>query len=199
MIAITVADDLQKCERLRQSLELNGWNYHFIRSEWRGFGTKLIRLKEYLETTDIDRFVFVDGYDVICLGNPSEMPETCIGTEINCWPDADKASLFPQTETHYKYPNSGCYTMEKDLFIKLFNDTPPNFQDDDQRWMTDMALKYSIKLDYNRELVQNTCGMLPSCGSMQDNRFITDIGTKPIFIHGNGKGDLTPYEPLRTT
>lgn len=194
MIAISVCDDPARANKLVKSLERCGWTYEIIKASWRGFGTKLIHLKEYLEKVNIDRFVFVDAYDVICLGTPDEVTENLIGTEINCWPDADRWQQFPQPNTHYKYPNSGCYSLNKKLYLKMFNENPPQYSDDDQRWMTDMVLKYELKLDYERRLVQNTCGMLETCGHMADGRFITDIGTKPVFIHANGKGDLTRYE-----
>ena len=195
MIAISVCDDPNRASKLVQSLQRNGWKYEIIKASWRGFGTKLVSLKEFLEKNEVDRFVFVDGYDVLCLGTPDEVVEDLVGVEINCWPDADRWQQFPQPATHYKYPNSGCYSMTKELYLKMFHENPPLNSDDDQRWMTDMVLKHGLKLDYNRVLVQNTCGISANCGTMIDGRFVTDIGTKPVFIHANGKGDLTRYEP----
>ncbi len=47
------------------------------------------------------------------------------------------------------------------------------------------VLKYELKLDYERRLVQNTCGMLETCGHMADGRIITDIGTNNVSVSGN--------------
>jgi hypothetical protein len=49
MIAISVCDDPARANKLVKSLERCGWTYEIIKASWRGFGTKLIHLKEYLE------------------------------------------------------------------------------------------------------------------------------------------------------
>ncbi len=61
--------------KLEESLKQHGWAYHPIIREWKGFGTKIIGLYEYLLSSDTDEFIYLDAYDNYCISNPDEFME----------------------------------------------------------------------------------------------------------------------------
>ncbi len=105
MKLITVCDDFGRAKMLEESAHKFGWEYTPIRTSWRGFGTKLVKLYEYLTTTDIHDFVFADAYDVVVKGTPEQLMEivngkpALISSEVNCWPDVAMLERYEAYET----------------------------------------------------------------------------------------------------
>lgn len=203
MKLITVCDDPQRAKRLEDSAREHGWDYVPIKASWRGFGTKLVKLYEYLKENDIEEFVFADGYDVIVKGTPESFKNNVSGysafisSEVNCWPDTDMLGRYEEYEQlrpnvdKYRFVNSGTYYMTKELYIRLYESDPPREQDDDQRWMTKKVLDNGLIIDTKRVAFQTLCGITPGDYEIIDGKFLTNHGTEPTFIHGNGKADMT--------
>lgn len=197
MKVISVVDDRNRAHQLERSLNHFGWEYEIIQTSWRGFGTKLNALFEYLSyNPQINDFVFLDGYDTFMLATPEEFKSkistpSLVSTEINCWPDYDRVNEYPISGYKFNFANSGTYYMTRELFMHLMNNDPVANDADDQRWMTNQVVKRGLTLDYKRECFQTLCGILPDEDYiLKDGRMITNLGTKPCVIHGNGKANM---------
>jgi hypothetical protein len=196
MKVISVVDDRNRARELVRSLEYFGWEHEIIQASWRGFGTKLNELYRYLENNEIKDFIFLDGYDTFALATPEEFKSkinspSLISAEINCWPDANRVNEYPLSSHKFNFCNSGSYYMERDLFLHLMREEPIRNEDDDQRWMTNQVVKRGLTLDYERNGFQTLCGIIEGEDYIISNgRMITNLGTKPCFIHGNGKANM---------
>ena len=208
---ITVADSLENpgLEQLATSTEKFGWNLVVINAPWRGFGTKLIETYNYLKTNpDLKNFVFVDAYDVVALSDPNEFSmfvdsfkdKMVVSCEKACWPDSSLVELYPESNSEWKYINSGTYYAPSELFIEIFDSSPAKHYEDDQLWLTNRylsAFKNSIMLD-------DGCILFQCYSHIADDDFEYDYGrlknlktkTFPIFIHGNGRTDMSKIKEL---
>jgi hypothetical protein len=198
---ITVVDQEHRAKDLIDSLRHFGWDYHVIQASWQGFGTKLNQLNDYLHANqEIENFIFLDGYDCLALAGPKEFKPIypcLISTEVNCWPDVSEEPNYPKVRTKWRFANSGSYYMASKLFKELMEREPVKNEDDDQRWMTRQVLNQNLILDYKRSVFQTLCGIVPDEDFMLTNdRLLTNEGTKPIFLHGNGKANMEIYKSL---
>lgn len=213
-IFLTTTSDLSKCTQLRRSLILNGWDFHFIEHEWKGFGSKIIETYHYLKAhPDITHFFYTDAWDTVALGTMEEaisnLPEDkeiiLFGAERACYPHPDKADRYPAHDSPWKYLNGGNWFASAAKFIEMVDsDYPNNLDINDQAYFTDRLLAGWITLDYECKIFQ-TIAFCPesdfwfSTGveslTFKPNeiscRTITRIGnnvtnTFPIFFHGNG-------------
>jgi len=204
MKLITVATSLGNdgLNQLYNSAKKNGWDIEVIEAEWRGFGTKLIETYNYLlRNPDVKDFMFVDAYDVVALSTPQEVIEKIkdrskmlVSVEKNCWPDSKLSTEYPDTDSEWKYINSGTYYAPRDVFMELIEKNPPLYSDDDQLWMTNEFLnhKNSFVLDYSCQVFQ-CYSFISEDDFGYENKRLQNLKTKsePVFIHGNGKTDLT--------
>lgn len=188
---------------LQYSLEKNGWDYEFIITPWKGFGTKLIETYNYLKLhPEIDRFIFVDAYDVIALGTPDEFEEKLttpddmvLTLEKACWPDGSLAGEYPEAPYEWKYINSGTYYSPSKLFIDLIEEFTPEYSSDDQLWLTKAYLRSNKgkTMDYNCRLFQAYSFIADDDFAYENNRLVNlKTNNTPVFVHGNGRTDLTP-------
>jgi hypothetical protein len=187
--------------KLEKSLKQHGWSYHPIVREWKGFGTKIIGLYEYLCSTDIDEFVYLDAYDNYCIASPQEFKfkkkdyPMIVSSEKGCYPDTHKMGMFPVVNHEWKFLNSGQIYGNKEHFINIYNTNPPSFEDDDQRWYTErfFASPYSIGLDYCN-IFQSVAFEVEGDFTLTYNRLYNNkTHTFPMFIHGNGKTDMSKF------
>ena len=202
MKLITVCDDFGRAKMLEESAHKFGWDYTPIHSAWRGFGTKLVKLYEYLINTDIHDFVFADAYDVVVKGTPEQFKSivsgysSYISAEVNCWPDVsmlERYEVYEQFNPNidkYRFVNSGTYYMTKELYIRLYESDPPQETDDDQRWLTKKVLDNGLIIDTKRLAFQTLCGLTDNDYELVEGKFLTNYGNEPIFIHGNGKANM---------
>jgi hypothetical protein len=82
--------------------------------------------------------------------------------------------------------------------MKLFEQNPVRFEDDDQRWYTDRFLerRSSISLDYCN-IFQSVAFEVEGDFTLTYNRLYNNkTHTFPMFIHGNGKTDMTKFYQL---
>ncbi len=193
------------CKDLEESLIKFGYDYEILTGTWKGFGTKVIETLEYLKTlSGYTHFIFVDAYDVIFTAGLDKILEKYKGgilfsAEKNCWPDYDRDKEYPETESAWKYLNSGSYIAPIDEFIKLTDAFKIEYDHDDQRYFTDIFLGAGhIKLDYNCEIFQSIAFCYADEFTITDH--IKNNWTKslPVIIHGNGKADMTAIKNLNT-
>jgi hypothetical protein len=187
--------------KFEESLNQHGWAYYPIVREWKGFGTKIIGLYEYLCSTDIDEFIYLDAYDNYCIASPHEFKfkkkdySMIVSSEKGCYPDTHKMGMFPVVNHEWKFLNSGQIYGNKEHFINVYNSNPPRFEDDDQRWYTEryLAMPYSIGLDYCN-IFQSVAFEVEGDFTLTYNRLYNNkTHTFPMFIHGNGKTDMSKF------
>jgi len=191
--------------KLEESLKRHGWDYHTIVKEWKGFGTKIIGLYEYLVNSYDDDFIYLDAYDNYCIAPPDEFnykhrggTGLIISAEKGCYPDSYNRGKFPSVPHEWKYLNSGQIYGRRDVFMSLFEQNPVQFEDDDQRWYTDRFLerRSSISLDYCN-IFQSVAFEVEGDFTLTYNRLYNNkTHTFPMFIHGNGKTDMTKFYQL---
>lgn len=206
---LTVTTDLEQTRPLIQSLEKNGFDFEVIQTVWRGFGTKLIEVYNYLkENPEVDRFIFCDAFDVVCLGTQNEFEEKLgewsdkivLSAEKNCWPQPDLERWYePIDKEKWSFVNSGLYYSPTDKFIELMDRHMPEPSADDQLYMTTMFLFESNDMILDRE-----CKLFQSYSFIKEGEFSYSNGRlhneitneSAIWVHGNGKTDMTKVREL---
>lgn len=208
IITVTNNPNHSGVERLTKSAERLGWEVYIIEAKWKGFGTKLKETEYFLkQNPQVESFVFVDAHDVVVLGSPEEfnenlriVPSIVVSCEKACWPVSELAVAYPSRDVgEWKYINSGLYYSDSDSFIKLFESSPPSYEDDDQEWFTRSYLRndYHIIRDFNCILFQSYSHIADDDFAYRDGRLINlKTNTTPIFIHGNGRTDMTLIDKL---
>lgn len=201
-ILLTVATDISRTYPLKRSIDKFGWPYCIISCTWKGFGTKLLEVRNYLlKTPDITHFFFVDAYDVVLLGTMEEaLSRLDSGTitfnaEKNCWPDKDLERFYePVEQGRWSYLNSGAYFAPRDQFLSLFNKDMPDYLTDDQRWATNQYLfndEASMAIDRNCDVFQCYSFIAEDDFGYENGRLLNlKTGTSPLIIHGNGTTNM---------
>jgi hypothetical protein len=95
----------------------------------------------------------------------------------------------------WKFLNSGQIYGNKKDFIEIYNTNPPRFEDDDQRWYTErfLAMPDKIGLDYCN-IFQSVAFEVEGDFTLTYNRLYNNkTHTFPMFIHGNGKTDMSKF------
>jgi hypothetical protein len=188
---ITTTSDLSKCRQLEYSLKYWGYDYFIIQHEWTGFLDKLRHTYYYLKSLEgYTHFLYSDAWDTFALKGPESIPEIeglLISAERACYPHTEKAVLYPDNTSPFKYVNGGGFMGEISAFLKIYEGNPPKDEMNDQVWLTDIFLKYlgtgEISLDYGCQVFQ-TVAFCPEDNFKGAYNKVTD--SFPIFWHGNG-------------
>jgi hypothetical protein len=211
-IVITTTSDLSKCYELKRSLIYHDWDYHFIQHKWKGFLDKIHLTYAYLkDLKGYTHFIYTDAWDTFAMAGPFRVPDgLLISAERACYPHPEKAALYPENPSPWKYVNGGGWCGEIAAFIKLYELCPPTTELNDQVWLTDQFLKgYDwVRLDYECKTFQ-TLGFCPEEDFELNHVFSNDDwylfknnvhDTFPAFIHGNGHTPMNHiYELLPKT
>lgn len=204
--AITIHDDgsYTRSQRLRDSLVYNGWQQHeflygFI------FGRQYDIILEFIKQYkgDATHFVYNDAFDVICFASPKEVInkfkamdcKMLISAEKACFPFSEKAVLYPQTDTAWKYINGGGSMFEIDYFVELTKKYPFESNYIDPDWLLKPLLDNpnEIKLDNYCQIFQPIAHSQQNEWQLQTNGRYLNVATqtKPVFFHGNGRTDMS--------
>lgn len=202
---ITVTTDIKATGRLIKSLDKNGWEYEVIFTEWKGFGTKLIKTYEYLKANpEVDRFIFCDAFDVVAMGTPAEFEEgigtydMLVSAERGLWPPYLQPfkAQYVQFEHGFNYPNSGLYYAKSKYFIWLFEKYAPFYEIDDQYWINMCyILEHHVGMDYDQEIL-NSHSFIKENEYTYENGRIQILGNEPVFIHSNSRSVDEKLEAL---
>jgi hypothetical protein len=159
-----------------------------------GGGMKINLMREYLQDVpDDDVVVFTDGYDVIYADNLETILERFEGfgsqvvfsAESVCWPHAEWADRFPESETPYRYLNSGTYVGKAAALKRIMEWEPIADDADDQAYCQEVFFSglYDIALDYEQYIFQTHEPFV-----QQLNQQLWNPKTRccPCIYHGNG-------------
>ena len=111
-----------------------------------GGAQKINYLKKELMTWENPQdhiVLFTDSYDVVLMTHPEEIVSKfrsfgtpiLFSTEKTCWPDTDLVDEYPETDSEYKFLNSGGFIGYANEILKLITDEVDN-SEDDQRYYT---------------------------------------------------------------
>jgi len=198
---ITVGTDRKRCVSLMDSAMLKkiypknlGRNVDWFQDmSGTGGGMKLNLMQEYLKTLpDHDVVLFTDAYDVFFADDLKTITERYLGfqtkvlfsAERYCWPDESLAPEFPESETPYRYLNSGTYIGRVDELRKIFADEI-DARGDDQYYCHKQFLsgKFDIKLDYEGYIFITHEPQVSRNGTQLFNPVTNTFG---CIYHGNG-------------
>lgn len=205
---ITVTNNIGDTMPLVESLLKHNWRHSIIETEWKGFGTKLIKTYEYLKLhPEIEAFVFCDAFDVVCLGGEDEFKgkvgkrDMLVSAERGCWPVPDLEKLYANKFEHgFNFVNSGLYYAKSQFFIELFESSPPSYETDDQLWLSERYLDEAFMIG-----IDNECEAFQSYSFIRDGDYQYTLDNRlynnwnksfPIFVHGNGRTNMDKVRNL---
>lgn len=201
-------------KEFRASCERRNIQPVFLQGEWRGLITKPKALLAHLEREGarFDHIVFLDAWDIILCADVEEMVEKfkafgkpiVFNTERACFPRADFTDRFPESESPYRFLNSGFIIGETEAMVTMLRgmnlgECRDDYQKPDGSWVGSndqenfqsyyLEHPESIALDYGA----NLCQSLHLAG---EDEFFVDAprirsrltGNTPAVFHGNGGG-----------
>ncbi len=182
-----------------------------------GGGHKVNLLKEHLTILDIDGtgeslkdtiICFTDCYDVL----PNKKDDffdglvesflamdkdIVFGAELFCYPDESLSNFYPNTESVFKYLNSGLFIGYADKIYSLLKSRDLKNEDDDQLYFTKFLLENPERLavDNHNILFCNLNGALDRIKIVNDTLYVGNgfWTNDPYFIHANGPNNVKNY------
>lgn len=178
--------------------------------------TKPRHLKAYLESGECkaNKIIFADAYDVLFADSPEAIAEEAedtwvSGCEENCFPEAGMACDFPQTESRFKYLNSGFIVSTPDQMLAVLESMNlhqipgdhrlPNGQwsnPNDQYFFQLEFCKQPIpmRLDYQANIVLNLCNIVEGELDFSGDKIKCNVtGSFPKAMHFNGGAKTGPF------
>jgi len=203
---------VESCKKYGKKLTVLGYG-----EKWLGFTWRFKLMLDYLENLPKNDIVcFIDGYDVICLRDLTELKEEFIKirNQTNCkiivgHDKIDRSTLYYNFNYYFNYYyfgpcyknvfiNAGTYIGYVDdlLYIlkKLYNETVENF-DDDQVLLIQYCKKNTNELyiDIDNKLfltINKIKSEIDDIVEIQNNQVFYN-NNRPFFIHGPGRTLLT--------
>jgi hypothetical protein len=222
LLVLTISDNiLHGAEKpLLESLTKHGYDYDFYLYGFI-FGQQYDIIANYAKNYkgDATHILYSDAWDTLAIAPQEELIrkwetmnnkllvesltdpndkdkrglKMLISTEKACFPFADKAVLYPETNSQWKYINGGGCLFEIEYMKELVEKHP--FKEDyiDPDWLLTcyLANQDNIKLDTNCEVFQTIGHSNREEWEIEDKRVKNiQTNTYPIFIHGNGRTDM---------
>ena len=171
---LTVGSDRLKCIKLNTSARKFGIDIKNLGTnvEWKGTdmsgpggGMKANLLKEYVNTLpDEDIVLFTDAYDVFYNDDLETITDRYLdfktkvvfSSELYCYPDESIANQFPESNTPYRFLNSGTFIGQVGELKKMFEFSEVADDGDDQLYYQRLFLsnQFDITLDYEGYIFQ---------------------------------------------
>lgn len=204
---------LASCRRYDYEPVILGWG-----KPWTGLGCKPKLLKQAIDNGIItaDHIIFADAFDVwfadhplVLLGSArANYPDSGIvwNAEKDCFPDRELAKFHPQTESPFKYLNSGLSIGCIDAYMECLTEMKvdewvPDYQDSNGRWhhrndQNDWMLRFlfgqcpgqvKMSLDSNCEIFQTLTNVQPEELKFFDaGVWNNTTSSRPLAFHANG-------------
>lgn len=200
----TISDDNNPgWKNLQRSLEHFEWDHSVMKTDYHGFGTKMVNAYNFAKKTDCTHLFIVDAYDVVVLGTMEEalskIPDKdtiLFNAEKMAWPYEQWGMLYPRVFSEWKYLNGGACFVEVERFIRMFEENPIAPTDNDQVnlakvYLTGGQQKYNMKLDTGCKCFQSYAFITEDDYGYEDGRLLNyKTVTKPVIVHSNGGGGL---------
>lgn len=166
-----------------------------------GGGQKINEVIKALALMDNQLVIICDTFDLFPIASKDEIltkynnlctdkTQILFSSEVFCWPSKNLATSYPESDTKYKYLNSGCIMGYRDTIYDLINGGVKD-NEDDQLFFT---LKYltgsNIILDHKCELFQTISGTQDDLIVHKNRVYNSYTNTYPIFLHGNGAAKI---------
>lgn len=167
----------------------------------RRLGVKLLELYNFLKRdnlNDNDIVLFSDAYDVYYSGNKSTIIErfnkmnkpVVFGGEQCCYPDDSKSCLYPDTNSPFRYLNSGLFIGRVHALRECMKEYIYDDDENDQLWWTNKFLERQdlIELDYTNQLFMNCVWLNKDDLIINEDKVVFSFAKEitPQLIHGNG-------------
>ncbi|KAL3318484.1 Procollagen-lysine,2-oxoglutarate 5-dioxygenase 2 [Cichlidogyrus casuarinus] len=219
LLVVTVATERNDpLDRFERSLRAFGLNYKIfgIGETWKGGdlengtggGQKIRILKNTLRpfaANDSLIVLYTDAYDVVFNDDEDNILKkykalgfkVLFGAEDFCWPDKNKADLYPEVSSNEKrFLNSGGFMGPVNDIVRILDQKDLLDTDDDQRYYTDIYLDKDLRknldigLDNKAHIFMNLNGALDEISLYfeEDTGVYSNIQTKstPSIYHANG-------------
>jgi len=181
-----------------------GQKINLLRNELMNWNKELLRNKIVL---------FTDSYDVVSFANTSEILEkynkicndtpdsVLFSVEKSCWPLKQIDVFYPETDSEYKFLNSGGFIGNAERILNLLEKKIENCEDDQlyytKIFLFDNKIDNSInkiKLDYSCEIFQTLNGAFHDIDTVNKKRIFNKYtNTFPCLLHGNGPNSVKEY------
>jgi hypothetical protein len=164
---------------------------------WLTHRNKDILLLNYLESECNDELIFVtDAYDTFFLADGKEIVkkyekfnnDIVFSAEMSCWPDSSLADEYPQTNSPFKYLNSGGFIGKaKSIHNCLSNyyEETANMQDSDSRaylW-SNQIIWTRIFLKTGKIALDTNCEIFYTTSAPEINRSIPGLPLDHNYYH----------------
>jgi hypothetical protein len=227
LFVISVAtENSEEFKRFEISLNIQEIEYKILgmNTKWQGGnmemgpggGQKINLLRSELMTWNKERLnkytiLFTDSYDVITLTNSTEIlnkynsicdnDTVLFSAEKNCWPLKQLDIFYPETDSEYKFLNSGGFIGNAERILNLLEKKIENCEDDQlyytKIFLFDNKIDNSInkiKLDYGCEIFQTLNGAFDDIDIVNKKRIFNKYtNTFPCLLHGNGAREIKEY------
>lgn len=190
--------------------------------EFKGLLSKAKLLKKAIESglVTADWIIFTDTFDVLYAEDPRDVVEKAkkLGekkgckiiwnAEKNCFPIPELAPLHPQTDSKFKYLNSGWGVGETASILAALKEMNPDVLPDDHKkpeggwhhscdqtaWQKQMIYgTIPIGLDNNCELCQAFCACEPEEFDFSEKKIKNKLTNSfPMVMHLNGGSKSSP-------
>lgn len=188
---------------------------------WRGTWDKVEAVRDFLPAmrrAGATHACLVDALDVVAQGGRDRLyeaagPGCLFSAEAWCWPLPHLEPLYPPSPTRWRFLNSGGYLAEIDYlgdYLLAGADaglTPDQtagsdgLRFEDQAWFSHkfLADRANCRLDVRCKVFQTLgSGVVTADRHWSETFDIADgrvrnreTGTVPLFLHGNGRGDMS--------
>lgn len=166
-----------------------------------GGGQKINEVLEAIKNMDNRLILLCDTFDLFPLASSKEIIDkfnnlcdknsVLFSSEVFCWPNSELSESYPETNTKYRYLNSGSIMGYRDNIYRMINNESIKDNDDDQLFFT---LKYlsgdKIVLDHKCEIFQTINGSKDDLVIHKNRVYNKYTNSYPIFIHGNGPSKI---------
>ncbi|XP_060029419.1 multifunctional procollagen lysine hydroxylase and glycosyltransferase LH3 isoform X2 [Erinaceus europaeus] len=152
--------------------------------------------------------MFVDSYDVLLAGSPTELLKKFVqsgsrllfSAEAFCWPEWALAEQYPDVGAGKRFLNSGGFIGFAPTIYHVVRQWKYKDDDDDQLFYTRLYLdpglreKLGLNLDHKSRIFQNLNGALDEVVLKFDRNRVrirnVAYDTLPVVVHGNGPTKL---------
>ena len=200
-------------QRWRQSMEHFKYDFTVLFDENFGWAKVYDTLYKWCisdEAKEYTHILYTDSYDVVVVAGMSEVLEkykdhtkAVFSTEKQCFPNIGQEKYFTEIQGEWKYINAGGSLFPIDVFIDFFVYCPMGTTNV-QEWCIN---NYGVNNQNGLLTLDNNCQIFQTIAFAYDKELIqiedrllnTVTGSLPIFLHGNGRTDMTlPNNILNT-